>query len=171
MRMNRKLYSSDNIFMTLLLFTALLVCITLKFNSQFILVKNLLLYFLKYNTTTKKIYPNGVRKSRYQEEGVKGGEECSVCLCDMKQGDEIMKLPCHHFFHAFCLDKWLVSYGHLTCPFCRASLSLSSSSSSSSSSSLPSSGDTPVLFSESEVEVLSFNFLGSTRGRNSWGLL
>ncbi|KAK1381002.1 RING-type domain-containing protein [Heracleum sosnowskyi] len=161
----RKLHSEDNTFMILLLFIALLICISHKLNSRFIPIKNLLRYFFKSNTTTTKRYPDGVRQSRYEEEGKKEGEECSVCLYDIKQGDEIMRLPCDHIFHALCLDKWLVSYGHLTCPFCRASLSPSSS---------PSSGTSAVLYSESEIEVLSFNFFSTSspsRGRNTWGLM
>ncbi|KAK1381004.1 hypothetical protein POM88_027748 [Heracleum sosnowskyi] len=122
----RKLHSEDNTFMILILFIALLICISHKFNSRFIRIKNLFLYFFKSNTTTTKRYPDGVRQSRYKEEGKKEDEEC---------------------------------------PFCRASLSPSSS---------PSSGATAVLYSESEIEVLSFNFFSTSspsRGRNTWGLI
>ncbi|KAK1381006.1 RING-type domain-containing protein [Heracleum sosnowskyi] len=169
MRMHLKLPSDNTVFMILLLFLALFICITQKFNSKFILMKNLLLSLSK-TAAAKKPYPNGVRRRRYEEECENQSGECSVCLCDFRRSDEIMQLPCDHIFHALCLDKWLVSYGHLTCPFCRASLSMSSSSSSSSSS--RSSSTTPVLYSESEAGVISFNFFSSpsSRPRNCWGV-
>ncbi|WOH13405.1 hypothetical protein DCAR_0832915 [Daucus carota subsp. sativus] len=156
--MNHKLSSEANIFLILLLFTAFLICISHKL----ILIKNLLLYFSKIS---KKRYPNGVRQGRYVNVGENACEECSVCLCEISQGGEIMQLPCDHIFHAVCLDKWLVSYGHCTCPFCRASLFPSAAPS-------PSSGASTVLYSGSDVEVLSFNFFGSSpRRRNSWDLM
>ncbi|KAK1389898.1 RING-type domain-containing protein [Heracleum sosnowskyi] len=167
MRMNLKLPSEYNIFMLLLLLI-LLICILHylfpKLNPGSIR-QSFLLSYLPYFFATKK-YPDGVKLSNYQEEeGAKGGQECSVCLSEIKQGDEIMQLRCHHFFHALCLKKWLVSYGQFTCPFCRASLSPSSSS--------PSSRTTTVVYSESGVEVISYNFFSSSgsRRRNTWGLM
>jgi len=45
------------------------------------------------------------------------GESCPVCLLTMSQGTS-RTLPCHHSFHARCLDRWKrTSY---TCPMCRA---------------------------------------------------
>ena len=32
---------------------------------------------------------------------------CSVCLCDMETGESVRRLPCHHLFHAACIDPWL----------------------------------------------------------------
>lgn len=169
MRMNLKLSSEYNIFISLL-FIVLLICILhyllfLKFNPRYFLQNFLtgkLVYF--FRTSTNKKCLDGVRLSKY-EEGEMGCEECSVCLCGIKQGDEIMQLPCNHVFHALCLNSWLVSYGHVTCPFCRASLSPSSSS--------PSSTTTTVVYSELGVEVISFNCFSSSgsRRRNSWGLM
>lgn len=166
MRMNIKLSSEYNI-LVILLFILLLICMILhylfpKLNPQSVR-QDFLLSYLPGFLGTKKC-PDGVKLRNYEEEGAKGSEECSVCLCEIKQGDEIMQLPCHHLFHALCLNKWLVSYGQFTCPFCRASLSPPSSSSSSTST---------VVYSESGVEVISYNFFSSSgsRRRNSWGLM
>ncbi|WOH13407.1 hypothetical protein DCAR_0832917 [Daucus carota subsp. sativus] len=164
-----KSFPDDNIFKILLLCLALVLCISHKCKSRFIRIKNLLLYLSRQ--IIKKNYPDGLTRSRYEENGAEGSgdQECSICLSDFKRGDEIMQLSCQHFFHALCLDKWLLSYGHVTCPYCRACLSPSLSLSSSSSSST-----TTVLYSESGgEEVISFNFFGSSpsRGRNVWGIM
>nr|CAD1838060.1 unnamed protein product [Ananas comosus var. bracteatus] len=60
------------------------------------------------------------------------GLECSVCLSDVSDGEEVRLLPrCGHGFHAGCVDAWLLS--HSTCPVCRtpviADLSLPQASS------------------------------------------
>lgn len=47
--------------------------------------------------------------------------ECAVCLCEIKEVDEIRELQCQHYFHGDCLDKW-ISYRHSTCPVCRSFL-------------------------------------------------
>eukprot|EP01018_Ginkgo_biloba_P024001 Gb_29602 [translate_table: standard] len=47
--------------------------------------------------------------------------ECAVCLSRVEEGDEIRRLPCCHFFHRLCLDKW-IDHQQTTCPLCRSSL-------------------------------------------------
>ncbi|KAG9133529.1 hypothetical protein Leryth_019438 [Lithospermum erythrorhizon] len=46
--------------------------------------------------------------------------ECSVCLCEIEEGDEVRELSCDHLFHRECLDKWIIGYGNITCPLCRS---------------------------------------------------
>ncbi|KAF9677386.1 hypothetical protein SADUNF_Sadunf08G0102200 [Salix dunnii] len=48
----------------------------------------------------------------------KGGSDCVVCLCTLRDGDQVRKLDCRHVFHKECFDGWL---GHLNfnCPLCR----------------------------------------------------
>eukprot|EP00252_Welwitschia_mirabilis_P024955 TRINITY_DN7628_c0_g1_i1.p1 TRINITY_DN7628_c0_g1~~TRINITY_DN7628_c0_g1_i1.p1 ORF type:complete len:193 (-),score=14.59 TRINITY_DN7628_c0_g1_i1:400-978(-) len=50
-----------------------------------------------------------------------GAVECAVCISKFEEGDEIRRLPCGHFFHSGCLDKWL-DHQQTTCPLCRASV-------------------------------------------------
>ncbi|PSR96458.1 E3 ubiquitin-protein like [Actinidia chinensis var. chinensis] len=45
-------------------------------------------------------------------------QECLVCLAEFQPDAEINHLPCGHFFHKMCLEKWL-RYWNVTCPLCR----------------------------------------------------
>ncbi|XP_075523293.1 RING-H2 finger protein ATL60-like [Primulina tabacum] len=48
----------------------------------------------------------------------KDGLECSVCLCEVAEGEKSRLLPkCNHGFHVECIDMWFQS--HSTCPLCR----------------------------------------------------
>ncbi|XP_020576197.1 RING-H2 finger protein ATL3-like [Phalaenopsis equestris] len=49
----------------------------------------------------------------------KDGIECSVCLCELSEGEKFRLLPkCNHGFHLDCIDMWL--HSHFTCPVCRS---------------------------------------------------
>lgn len=49
--------------------------------------------------------------------GPEGKGECSVCMDDVHTGDEVVVLPCSHWFHETCAGAWLSE--HNTCPICR----------------------------------------------------
>ena len=49
--------------------------------------------------------------------GPEGKGECSVCMDDVQLGDEVVFLPCNHWFHEACATAWLSE--HNTCPICR----------------------------------------------------
>ena len=49
--------------------------------------------------------------------GPEGKGECSVCMDDVHLGDEVVLLPCNHWFHETCAGAWLSE--HNTCPICR----------------------------------------------------
>lgn len=44
-----------------------------------------------------------------------GSLECSICLDDFVQREEIRALPCSHRFHPACIDPWLLNISG-TCP-------------------------------------------------------
>ncbi|XP_062193287.1 RING-H2 finger protein ATL80-like [Phragmites australis] len=47
--------------------------------------------------------------------------ECAICLAEFARGNEVRVLPpCGHWFHAACVDAWLLSSS--TCPSCRRAL-------------------------------------------------
>ncbi|CAD6209926.1 unnamed protein product [Miscanthus lutarioriparius] len=49
--------------------------------------------------------------------------ECAVCLAAFEDRDELRVLPaCCHVFHLDCIDPWLA--GAVTCPLCRADLTV-----------------------------------------------
>ncbi|XP_066399072.1 E3 ubiquitin-protein ligase Os03g0188200-like [Miscanthus floridulus] len=49
--------------------------------------------------------------------------ECAVCLAAFEDRDELRVLPaCCHVFHPDCIDPWLA--GAVTCPLCRADLTV-----------------------------------------------
>uniref|UniRef100_A0A061RFX1 E3 ubiquitin-protein ligase SDIR1 n=1 Tax=Tetraselmis sp. GSL018 TaxID=582737 RepID=A0A061RFX1_9CHLO len=54
---------------------------------------------------------------RLSEEKDPYKERCNICLCDYDEGDVVRTLPCLHWFHADCVDRWLRSNG--TCPICK----------------------------------------------------
>ncbi|ESW35676.1 hypothetical protein PHAVU_001G255200 [Phaseolus vulgaris] len=45
--------------------------------------------------------------------------ECCVCLCRFEGNEEVSELPCKHYFHRGCLEKWFDNK-HVTCPLCRS---------------------------------------------------
>lgn len=54
----------------------------------------------------------------------KSGLECSVCLCQVSEGENARYLPkCNHGFHMQCIDIWF--HSHSTCPLCRNLVSIS----------------------------------------------
>jgi division protein 1 len=64
--------------------------------------------------------------------GPEGKGECSVCMDDVHVGDEVVMLPCSHWFHEACASAWLSE--HNTCPICRKGIGGDSSSNSGGSS-------------------------------------
>ena len=46
--------------------------------------------------------------------------ECSVCMNDVTVGDEVVVLPCTHWFDEACATAWLKE--HDTCPICRSGI-------------------------------------------------
>lgn len=46
-----------------------------------------------------------------------GKVECTVCIDEVKVGEEVVFLPCKHWFHEECATMWLKE--HNTCPICR----------------------------------------------------
>eukprot|EP01059_Diplonema_ambulator_P004255 TRINITY_DN1395_c0_g1_i4.p1 TRINITY_DN1395_c0_g1~~TRINITY_DN1395_c0_g1_i4.p1 ORF type:complete len:172 (+),score=9.83 TRINITY_DN1395_c0_g1_i4:43-558(+) len=46
---------------------------------------------------------------------------CTICLDSFEDGRQLRTLPCLHFFHPGCVDRWLKD--NARCPTCRACLS------------------------------------------------
>lgn len=53
-----------------------------------------------------------------------GGGECGICLEDICDGEESMRLPCLHEFHPNCIRMWLKKQAR--CPFCNSDVQVKS---------------------------------------------
>jgi Ring finger domain len=84
-----------------------------------------------YPTTWHVLPSNGIDETvikkiaiwKYEKGGLDGkvGSDCSVCLSEFTDGEDVRLLPkCTHAFHVQCIDTWLKS--HSNCPLCRASI-------------------------------------------------
>ena len=49
--------------------------------------------------------------------GDQGDAECTICKVNVHPGDEVVVLPCKHWFHRGCIGPWLRISD--TCPCCR----------------------------------------------------
>lgn len=52
------------------------------------------------------------------------GSECCLCLEEYKTGDNVVVLPCSHFFHEDCVQPWFAK--SLACPLCQQEASSAS---------------------------------------------
>ncbi|KAK4267871.1 hypothetical protein QN277_024597 [Acacia crassicarpa] len=70
---------------------------------------------------TKKAMAASLKKMEIFSDNIKTST-CSICLeaFDDEEGDDVLALPCDHFFHNDCIVGWL-KIGH-TCPLCRFQL-------------------------------------------------
>jgi hypothetical protein len=47
-------------------------------------------------------------------------DECALCMAVYEPGDAVRHLPCKHFFHKTCVDRWLTGGAGRSCPLCKA---------------------------------------------------
>lgn len=61
----------------------------------------------------------GVIAAGTEKERAISGEDavCCICLAKYSNNDELRELPCSHFFHKECVDKWLKI--NALCPLCK----------------------------------------------------
>lgn len=48
---------------------------------------------------------------------------CSICYEDVKEGEELIGLPCTHVFHGGCIGEWLEK--EKVCPNCKQEINKS----------------------------------------------
>ncbi|GMH24166.1 hypothetical protein Nepgr_026009 [Nepenthes gracilis] len=101
-----------------------------------------------------------------KHEGLVEGSDCSVCLTEFQDGDDIRILPkCCHAFHISCIDTWLRS--HKNCPLCRA-LIINESSAANFNLLDSTSGDSDPT-GVTQMDNLVNNFGGSRRHQGGQG--
>ncbi|XP_022732190.1 E3 ubiquitin-protein ligase At4g11680-like isoform X2 [Durio zibethinus] len=87
-------------------------------------------------TYTFKLQKDGSGSIRTINSEVKGGVEaagdekecaisgddavCCICLASYADNDVLKELPCSHFFHSSCVDKWLKIKA--VCPLCKCTI-------------------------------------------------
>lgn len=64
-------------------------------------------------TTTRT---STVEDAESQETG-EDADACAICLGDYETGEDLRELPCVHYFHTQCVDKWLGKND--VCPMCK----------------------------------------------------
>ena len=52
---------------------------------------------------------------------------CCICLANYVNNDELRELPCAHYFHMECVDKWLKT--NALCPLCKSEVGSTAGSS------------------------------------------
>ncbi|KAK8491166.1 hypothetical protein V6N11_037930 [Hibiscus sabdariffa] len=62
----------------------------------------------------------GVVAAGTEKERIISGEDaiCCICLAKYSNNDELRELPCSHFMHKDCVDKWLKI--NASCPLCKS---------------------------------------------------
>ena len=58
----------------------------------------------------------------YQYNNKNMDKECRICLGKFIIGQEILTLPCFHFFHCNCISEWLMNKEE--CPICKSSINV-----------------------------------------------
>lgn len=54
---------------------------------------------------------------------LKSQSECSICLNNINENEDIYDIPCKHTFHTSCLYTWMEHKGeNSTCPLCRCKI-------------------------------------------------
>ena len=66
---------------------------------------------------TENWYPAVYPSFEYKKNAKGIPETCSVCRADFADSDDCRRLPCLHYFHNECIDRWVLV--HRNCPLCR----------------------------------------------------
>lgn len=45
-------------------------------------------------------------------------DQCTVCMVNFKEGEQLRLLPCMHQYHRQCIDHWLFNFSN-NCPICQ----------------------------------------------------
>lgn len=61
-----------------------------------------------------------LRKLKYTEIAADAGETCTICIEDLDEGQEVLRLECGHAFHPKCIAPWIEMVPK--CPNCKASV-------------------------------------------------
>lgn len=72
-------------------------------------------YYFKTECTNCKNYI--INNSDLIEFDKNDGSQCSICIEKFENQTEVLQLPCKHYYHKECIEKWLDK--NTSCPLCR----------------------------------------------------
>jgi len=77
-------------------------------------------YKFKLKRSNSGVSEGGVVAAGTEKEHLFSGEDAACCICLGKyaNNEELRELPCSHFFHKDCVDKWLRI--NALCPLCKS---------------------------------------------------
>jgi len=77
---------------------------------------------IDHASSSENLDEGGILGPGTKKERVVSAEDAVCCICLTKYGDddELRELPCTHFFHAQCVDKWLKI--NAVCPLCKTEI-------------------------------------------------
>ncbi|KAJ0961475.1 hypothetical protein J5N97_001979, partial [Dioscorea zingiberensis] len=83
---------------------------------------------------SESIGEGGILAAGTDKERIISAEDavCCICLAKYVDNDELRELPCTHFFHLDCVDKWLKI--NASCPLCKFEVGESAGAASGSNS-------------------------------------
>jgi len=99
-------YSSFSIMKVYILISTLMI-----FHKNFSLIRGLIDYFATLHSFYK-MFPYATKEELQDE------DTCPIC---QEPFESAIRLPCNHFFHKWCLLRWLETQH--SCPLCRENLS------------------------------------------------
>ncbi|CAN6210412.1 unnamed protein product [Urochloa humidicola] len=77
---------------------------------------------IDHASSSENLDEGGILGPGTKKERVVSAEDAVCCICLTKYGDddELRELPCTHFFHVHCVDKWLKI--NAVCPLCKTEI-------------------------------------------------
>ncbi|PAN11917.1 hypothetical protein PAHAL_2G228400 [Panicum hallii] len=77
---------------------------------------------IDHASSSENLDEGGILGPGTKKERVVSAEDAVCCICLTKYGDddELRELPCTHFFHVQCVDKWLKI--NAVCPLCKTEI-------------------------------------------------
>uniref|UniRef100_A0A0E0B1D4 RING-type domain-containing protein n=1 Tax=Oryza glumipatula TaxID=40148 RepID=A0A0E0B1D4_9ORYZ len=78
--------------------------------------------WVDHASSSENLSEGGILGPGTKKERIVSAEDAVCCICLTKYGDddELRELPCTHFFHVQCVDKWLKI--NAVCPLCKTEI-------------------------------------------------
>ena len=84
---------------------------------------------LRERLRRRRVEPSGVLERRELVEALEAAPHenlCSICHDELEDDVELRLLPCCHYFHVHCVDRWLCDSSRSpSCPLCATQLDVS----------------------------------------------